>query len=135
MTDALKLYDLRDYMLLKSRKPGPRAKHLDLPPVLYGSRRASLGFPIFNTATIYLFQREDVAKVAGLVHGDVGAHMEKKKIQQDARALKARCKRVLDAKLGYHRDLEEVTTGNAASYHRHGESIDLVKKEAILTRH
>ncbi|KAI7161500.1 hypothetical protein KC349_g2738 [Hortaea werneckii] len=46
ISHAMNVFDLRDYMLLKSRSPGPRAKHLDLPSIPYGTVRVNLGCEI-----------------------------------------------------------------------------------------
>lgn len=117
LTDALKDFDLRDYMILKSRKPGPRAKHPDLPTILYASYRKGHGFPICSTVTSFTFRTVDVEKIARMVHGDLEAHMVLKKKERPDRALRGRCKRVNDAKLKFHQDRVEVTTGQAAEKH------------------
>ena len=42
LTNALKEYDLRDWMLISSRKPGPRAKKVDFPVISYGTLRTGM---------------------------------------------------------------------------------------------
>lgn len=77
LTDALHFFDLRDWMLLKSRKPGPRTKPLDLPTIPYGTLRT--GKPYLNGMCLsYRFYRKDVEAIATIVHGDFKSHMEKK---------------------------------------------------------
>jgi hypothetical protein len=74
----LRGYDLRDYMLMKSRKPGPRAKFTDLPAIPYGSEYKTLGFPVFKTITVFYFRHKDLRRIADLVHGDWVKHMNLK---------------------------------------------------------
>ncbi|KAK4958451.1 hypothetical protein LTR10_004879 [Elasticomyces elasticus] len=97
LTDALKEYDLRDYMLVPTRKPGPRAKHTNLPLIPYGTRKTGNALSL-GSCISYRFYRKDVERIAKIVHEDVQAHMAKKrkerkdrkriKVRQNKRALK-----------------------------------------------
>lgn len=118
MTEALKSYDLRDYMLLKSRTPGPRAKSTDLPAILYGSKFKAIGFPVFKRTTVFYFRPKDVRMIAGLVHGDVGKHMQEKENARAERQQKARTKRVRAFIIAYHERRLETAVGKLARRHR-----------------
>ncbi|KAK6406804.1 hypothetical protein LTR95_018622 [Oleoguttula sp. CCFEE 5521] len=103
LTDARTDYDLRDYHLLKSKQPGPRAKSVDnIPAILYGVKCYGLAMPPFVEVTSYYFRRSDVEAVATLVHGDVKTHMATKTDQKIDRAEKARKKRVRKIMIDYH---------------------------------
>lgn len=134
LTDALKSYDLRDYMLLKSRKPGPRAKHTDLPAIAYSSERKGHGYPILNTVTSFTFKVTEIGMIARMVHGDFKAHMVQKEAERADRALRARCKLVKEAKLTYHKDKVEVTTGAIAVRHRKG-TYSICEARSLLTKY
>lgn len=104
-------------MLLKSRKPGPRAKFTELPTILYGSAYKAMGFPVFKRMTAFYFRPKDVLKIARLVHGDVDKHMMQKQEARDERREKARAKRVREFVIKFHEDCLEVSTGKAALRH------------------
>nr|POF12322.1 hypothetical protein CFP56_76753 [Quercus suber] len=90
-------------MLLKSRSPGPRAKHLNLPSIPYGTVWTRMGFGLpFGLA--YRFHRHDVEKIARLVHGDVEAHVAKKIQERSLRHRKKRKALWIALKLRYHKD-------------------------------
>ncbi|KAK3638476.1 hypothetical protein LTR56_003222 [Elasticomyces elasticus] len=86
LTDALKRYDLRDYMLIPTRKPGPRATHTDLPKITYGTVKIRTSVSA-KTCTSYRFSTKDVEMIARVVHSDFKAHMaaklKKKEDRQD----------------------------------------------------
>ena len=118
MTDALQRYDLRDYQLLKSRKPGSRSKPVNnLPAIPYSTKVKGMGVPIFATITMYLFRQVDVEKIAQLVHGDFEKHMEEKNVQRDERQKKARRDRIRKAMSTHHQNWLEVSKGKGATYH------------------
>ncbi|KAK5701552.1 hypothetical protein LTR97_004367 [Elasticomyces elasticus] len=97
LTDALKQYDLRDYMLVPTRKPGPRAKHTNLPVIPYGTKKSGTAMGVGHCVS-YRFYRKDVRRIAQLVHGDFAARMaakrkerlirKRKKVRQNKRELK-----------------------------------------------
>lgn len=62
-------------MLLKSRKPGPRAKQIDLPTIPYASLKVG---SFYGAVMSHQCLRKDVMVLAKLVHGDVVAHMTAK---------------------------------------------------------
>jgi hypothetical protein len=114
----LKNYDLRDYMLIKSRKPGPRAKFTDLPAIPYGSEYKALGFPVFKSIAVFCFRNKDLARLAGLVHGDFETHMRAKRRERFERQDKAQTKRVRKFIIEYHERELEISTGQAARRHQ-----------------
>jgi len=118
LTEALKSYDLRDYMLMKSRKPGPRAKFTDLPAIPYGSEYKTLGFPVFKTITVFYFRRKDLSRIADLVHGDWVKHMNLKFRERAERQRKARAKRVREFIIEYHERELETSKGKVARRHQ-----------------
>ncbi|GAB7326160.1 hypothetical protein MBLNU13_g10166t1 [Cladosporium sp. NU13] len=118
LTDALKTYDLRDYMLMKSRKPGPRAKFTDLPAIPYGSEYKALGFPVFKTITVFYFRLEDLRRIADLVHGDWIKHMSLKRVERAARQERTRTKRVRKFIIEYHERELETSKGKVAKRHQ-----------------
>ncbi|RMY52168.1 hypothetical protein D0865_05944 [Hortaea werneckii] len=84
ISHAMNVFDLRDYMLLKSRSPGPRAKHLDLPSIPYGTVRVNLGCG--KTIASYRFFHHDVLKIARMVHGsNLLDHLRGKRRQRHIR--------------------------------------------------
>jgi hypothetical protein len=107
-------------MLIKSRKPGPRAKFLDLPTISYGSEYKPVGFPAFKSVCIYYFRRSDVEMLAKLVHGDVEKHVRQKEIERNFRRIKVRNKRVRDFRIKHHQDKVEISTGAVAKRHARG---------------
>jgi hypothetical protein len=107
-------------MLIKSRKPGPRAKFLDLPPISYGSEHKPMGFPIFNTVTVFSFRRSDVELIAKVVHGDVKKHLQQKGVERELRSIRARTKRVRGFKINWHQEQLDVATGAVAKRHLKG---------------
>nr|OQO27845.1 hypothetical protein B0A51_04814 [Rachicladosporium sp. CCFEE 5018] len=103
LTDARTEFDLRVYHLLKSRKPGPRAKSVDhIPTITYGVKCYRLAMPPSIEVTSYFFRRNEVEAIAALVHGDVKAHMVIKTDQKVERAEKARRKRVRGVMIDWH---------------------------------
>jgi hypothetical protein len=106
--------------LIKSRKPGPRAKFLDLPTISYGSEYRPIGFPAFKAVCIYYFRRSDVEILARLVHGDVEKHVRQKEVERNVRRIKARNKRVRDFRIKHHQDKVEISTGAVAKRHARG---------------
>jgi hypothetical protein len=107
-------------MLIKSRKPGPRAKFLDLPTISYGSEYKPVGFPAFKRVCIYYFRRSDVEMLAKLVHGDVGKHLRQKEMERNVRRATARRKRVRDFRIKHHQEKVEISTGAVAKRHAIG---------------
>ena len=105
-------------MLMKSRKPGPRAKFTDLPAIPYGSEYKAIGFPVFKTITVFYFRVKDLRHIADLVHGDWIKHMSLKMIERDARQQKARTKRVRKFIIEYHERELETSTGKVAKRHQ-----------------
>lgn len=118
LTEALKTYDLRDYMLMKSRKPGPRAKFTDLPVIPHGSEYKTIGFPVFKTITVFYFRRKDLRRLGDLVHGDWYKHMNEKTEERAARQRKAKIKRVRQFIIEYHERELETTKGKVARRHQ-----------------
>jgi hypothetical protein len=118
LTEALKQYDLRDYMLIKSRTPGPRAKFTDLPAIPHGSEYKSIGFPVFNTITVFYFRHKDLRALADLVHGNWVAHSSQKLRERFARQEKLRTKRVRKFVIEYHERELEVSKGKTAKRHK-----------------
>ena len=98
LTTALKRYDLRDWMLIKTRKPGPRAKKTDLPAINYGTVRT--GTPLFLGMVVsYRFFENDVEAIAKLVHGDVEKHMSKKRKERREHKKKKRVETIRELKI------------------------------------
>ncbi|KAK5115649.1 hypothetical protein LTR85_009820 [Meristemomyces frigidus] len=81
LTTALNTYDLRDYMLIKARTPGPHAKHTQLPAITYGTLRSGMGWGL-GMCVSYRFFKHDVAMIVALVHEDVNAQVEKKRVER-----------------------------------------------------
>ena len=93
-------------MLIKTRKPGPRAKKTDLPTVHYGTVRS--GTPLSLGMTIsYRFYEKHVYSIAKIVHGDVERHMAIKRNQRAERSDKKRRNVRRELKVQYHADLVE----------------------------
>lgn len=113
----MKTYDLRDYMLIKSRKPGPRAKYTDLPTIPYGSEYKTIGFPVFKTITVFYFRCVDLRRLANLVHGDWAKNANLKLRERIDRQEKARTKRVRNFIIEYHEREVEVSKGKIAKRH------------------
>ena len=88
-------------MLLKSRKPGPRAKHIKLPTILYGSAYIGMGYRQGWSVT-YRFYRKDVEMIADIVHGDLDEHMAKKEEVRVQRKTKRLRKLHIELKISYH---------------------------------
>jgi hypothetical protein len=107
-------------MLIKSRKPGPRAKFLDLPTISYGSEYKPVGFPAFKSVCMYYFSRSDVEMLAKLVHGDVEKHIRQKEMKSNVRRANARNKRVRDFRIKHHQEKVEISTGAVAKRHARG---------------
>jgi hypothetical protein len=117
-------------MLMKTRKPGPRAKFTDLPAITYSSEYKSLGFPVFKTMTVFHFRDKDLERLANLVHGDWVSHMRKKRVARAARQQKAQVKRVRKFIIDYHERELEVSKGKVAI--RHEKRTSLVSGVAFL---
>lgn len=105
-------------MLMKSRKPGPRAKFTDLPAIPYGSEYKSIGFPVFKTITVFYFRPRDLRRIANLVHGDWIKHMSSKHVERAARQKKFRTKRVRKFIIEYHERELETSKGQMARRHQ-----------------
>ena len=105
-------------MLMKSRKPRPRAKFTDLPAIPYGSEYKALGFPVFKTITVFYFRLEDLRRIADLVHGDWDKHMSLKRVERAARQQRARTKRVRKFVVEYHERELETSKGKVAKRHQ-----------------
>ncbi|KAK3628001.1 hypothetical protein LTR56_018864 [Elasticomyces elasticus] len=84
LTDALKDYDLRDYMLVSTRPHGPRARHTNLPRIPYGTTRCGT-YIALGTCISYRFYLRDVKRIAELVHPDLDAHLAKRNDARVAR--------------------------------------------------
>ncbi|KAK3721010.1 hypothetical protein LTR37_003300 [Vermiconidia calcicola] len=118
LTDALRQYDLRDWMLLKSRKPGPRAKHTNLPMVSYGTVRTGLMWA--GACTSYHFFQRDVNRIAQLVHGDVEEHMEKKRRERSKRERENRRELKRKLKVRHHNDQSVAAMSPAEKIYHQG---------------
>jgi hypothetical protein len=105
-------------MLIASRKPGPRAKHLDLPTISYASEYKGLGYPIYKHVCMFYFRCSDVEMLARVVHGDVEEHLERKEAELEVRRAKAKRKRVKKFKIEHHQFMIEHRSG---SIERHTE--------------
>lgn len=117
-------------MLIKSRKPGPRAKFTDLPAIPYGSEYKTIGFPAFKTITVFYFRLADLRRLATLVHGDLERHMEKKWEERYDRQEKARIKRVRKFIIEYHERGREASKGKVARRHEQRmPAISIAQKE------
>lgn len=103
LTDALKQYDLRDWMLLPDREPGPRTKKIELPTITYGTVRVPRRF-MSGWMISYRFFQKDVEAIAKIVHGDVESHMEAKRKQRVERKVKRIRETHRKLKLRHHRD-------------------------------
>jgi hypothetical protein len=108
-------------MLMKTRKPGPRAKFTDLPAITYGSEYKTIGFPVFKTITVFYFRLKDLRRVADLVHGDWVKHMNRKIVERAARQQKVRNRRVRKFIIEYHERELETSTGKVAKRHQKRE--------------
>ena len=103
-------------MLLKSRKPGPQAKHTNLPIISRGSVKTGLIHA--GVCTSYHFFCKDVEAIARLVHGNLEAHMEQKDRERAARRLKTFMERERKLKIRYHTDsINDATTKMDKEYH------------------
>ncbi|KAK3070968.1 hypothetical protein LTR53_009505 [Teratosphaeriaceae sp. CCFEE 6253] len=119
LTEALRDYDLRDYMLLKTRKPGPRSKHRYLPAITYGSHIAGLGYPL-GVCVSYRFYRKDVRMIARLVHGaDINGHMKEKHRRLAERKDRRLRQLHMDLKVRFHMDaLNDPAKAEQHLYHQ-----------------
>lgn len=98
-------------MIIKTRKPGPRAKKTDLPTIHYGTVRS--GTPLsLGMTTSYRFYEKDVAALAKIVHGDVEKHMATKREQKAKRSAKKRRDLRRELKVRYHADIVEAFSGS-----------------------
>lgn len=105
-------------MLMKSRKPGPRAKFTDLPVITYGSEYKTIGSPVFKTITVFYFRRDDLRRIADLVHGDWYKHMKSKLDEREARQQKTKIKRVRKFIIAHHERELETSKGQVAKRHQ-----------------
>lgn len=120
MTAALRKYDLKDWMLVKTRKPGPRAKKIDLPQISYGTVRT--GTPLWLGMVIaHRFFEKDVQMIAKLVHGDVEKHITDKRQQRINRRAKKRRTVHRELKVRYHADSLEKHRGDGCEDEEHHE--------------
>ena len=104
LSTALRRFDLRDWMLLKTRKPGPRTKKIDLPTIPYTTVRC--GTPLFlGLVVAHRFYEKHVKMIANLVHANVEEHMAAKSKQKDQRAKKRRRLVHRELKIRHHSDL------------------------------
>lgn len=117
----MQTYDLRDYMLVKSRKPGPRAKYIDLPAIPYGTVYKTRGYVTYSKTVAFYFQRKDVEMIARLVHADLESHLERRAAAKRERQRKARIKRIKELKINHHKNWLELTSGVAARRHQHSK--------------
>ena len=105
-------------MLIPTRKPGPRAKHTDLPKIPYYTQKAGTAI-ILGHCVSYRFYERDVARIARLVHGDVDAHMEEKRTARRERQQKRRRYTKQELKIRHHRDsLANATTKEDEQHHK-----------------
>ncbi|KAK6391539.1 hypothetical protein LTR65_004374 [Meristemomyces frigidus] len=118
LSEALREFDLRDYMLIKTRVPGPRAKHKNLPGIPYATVRTGMGYGL-GMCVSYKFYRKDVQMIARLVHGDVGAHMLGKAMEQIARKDEKLRRLHVELKIRFHTDvLAKVKREESKEYHQ-----------------
>ncbi|KAK5724828.1 hypothetical protein LTR15_004877 [Elasticomyces elasticus] len=108
LSDALKNYDLRDYMLIPTRTPGPRAKHTDLPAISYATKKTGTAIGV-GMCTSYRFYVKDVKRIAELVHGDVKARMDKKTAERQQRKNKKVRANKLELKIEKYKDIAKNT--------------------------
>lgn len=106
LTTALRNYDLRDWMIIKTREPGPRTKKIELPTIHYGTVRTGTRF-FLGLTTSYRFYDKDVQSIAKIVHGDVEKHMASKQEKRAERSAKKRQVIQRGLKIQYHADLVE----------------------------
>ena len=105
-------------MLIKSRAPGPRAKHTDLPAIPYATLRTDVGFRLGWRLSYRFFER-DVRMIAGLVHGDVQEHMEMTLQQRLDRKDNRLRKLHIELKIRYHTNcLDEAESEGEGEYHQ-----------------
>ena len=105
-------------MLIKSRIPGPRAKHTHLPTIAYATVRSGLGFRRGWTVSFRFF-KHDVEMIARLVHGNVEEHMEMKRKQRVDRKDNRLRKLHIELKIRHHSDcLEGAESEAEAEYHQ-----------------
>lgn len=109
-------------MLLKSRKPGPRAIVTDLPTIPYASEYRFVGFPVLKAMTVFTFRLRDVRRIAEIIHGDAEEHMRQKNFEKATRRYKARCKRIKEVKLRFRESELKQATGECAQRHERGKN-------------
>lgn len=105
-------------MLLKSREPGPRAKHIELPFIPYGSVYKTRGYVVYSKTVAFYFQRKDIEMIARLVHSNLEEHLARRAAAKVERQRKARAKRIKEFKIKHHTEGVEVYTGEAARRHQ-----------------
>jgi hypothetical protein len=95
-------------MLIKTRKPGPRAKKVELQNIYYGTIRT--GTPLSLGLTVsYRFYETDVKAIANIVHGDIDQHMTAKHKRLDERRSKKRRAVHRELKVRYHADMTKIS--------------------------
>lgn len=105
-------------MLLKTRQPGPRAKHTDLPTIAYGTARIGMGYGR-GMCVSYRFFKRDVEMIARLVHGDVGSHMKEKHKRLRERKNDRLRKLHIELKIRFHSDrLDKAQWDEDKEYHQ-----------------
>ncbi|KAK5699377.1 hypothetical protein LTR17_023307 [Elasticomyces elasticus] len=134
LTEALRNYELRDYMLVPTRTPGPRAKHTNLPLIPYGTKKSGTALGIGNCIS-YHFYLKDVKRIANLVHKDLAAHLQKKRHARIARKREKVLPNMVEMKLRELRDAyrESYKWRNLDYFGKrieHYESIDLEAEDA-----
>ncbi|KAK5713850.1 hypothetical protein LTR17_017425 [Elasticomyces elasticus] len=108
LSDALKQYDLRDYMLIAARKPGPRAKHTNLPLIPYCTKSTGTAIGVGKCIS-YRFYINDVKMIARIVHGDVKARMAKKTAERQERKNKKVRVTKRELKIEKYKDIVGIT--------------------------
>ena len=98
-------------MLIKTRKPGPRAKMVDLPNIHYATVRCGNG-TWTGMRTSYRFFDRDAKAIAKIVHGDIDEHMAAKGKQRYERRVKKRREVHRELKVRYHTDMVEYFGGD-----------------------
>ena len=95
-------------MLIKTRKPGPRAKKVELPNIHYGTIRCGTPLSIGMTVS-YRFYENDVKMIAKIVHGDIDKHMSAKQERLDLQRLKKRRAVHRELKIRHHTDMMDIS--------------------------
>ncbi|EMC91643.1 hypothetical protein BAUCODRAFT_299981 [Baudoinia panamericana UAMH 10762] len=127
LTTALQEYDLRDYMLIPTRHPGPRSKDKvkGLPTIPYGTANAGTTI-ILGHCISYKFFKRDVEQVARLLHGDLTSHMRQKRKARKQRKLQKVAQNKREMKIRYHEDAMKEQEAPARKEH-HRERLEHYK--------